>query len=223
MMTAIGIGPGNMAYMTLQGESCLAVAELVTGFETVLKLAADLIPADAEQVPLTYRNQEDKLAAIAEQHAAGRRCVALFMGDIGFSGFQLLERLERACGERIDYVPGISAAQIVAATGRVCFDETVFITFHRRGDLAPFKQRLVNALKDGWNAIVIPHPWDFMPHDIATYLIAEGVSGEQALEVWEDLTQVDKQWQGRLSECPDSFSDMSIMLIRTASPIASAV
>jgi len=223
MITAIGIGPGDPAYMTRQGETLLAQAQVVTGFETILKLASDLIPADAEQVSLTYLNQEEKLAGVAEQHAAGHRCVALFMGDIGFSGFQLLERLERACGERIDYVPGISAAQMVAAAGRICFDETAFITFHRRGDLTPFKQRLVNTLKDGWNAIVIPHPWDFMPHDVAAYLIAEGVNEEQALEVWEDLTRGDKQWQGRLTDCPDSFSDMSIMLIRTSTPIVSAV
>lgn len=223
MITAIGIGPGDPAYMTRQGEALLAQADVVTGFDTILQLADTLIPTRAERVALSYRNQEEKLAEVAAQHAAGRRCVALFMGDIGFSGFQLLERLERACGERVDYVPGISAAQMVAAAGRVCFDETAFITFHRRGDLAPFKQRLVSTLKEGWNAIVIPHPWDFMPHAIAGYLIEQGVSGDQPLEVWEDLTRADQQWQGRLADCPADFSDMSIMLIRTATPIASAV
>lgn len=223
MITAIGIGPGDPAYMTRQGEALLAAAEVVTGFETILKLADELIPSGAERVALTYRNQEEKLAEVAEHHAAGRYCAVLFMGDIGFSGFQLLERIERACGERIDYVPGISAAQMVAAAGRVCFDETAFITFHRRGDLAPFKQRLVSTLKEGWNAIVIPHPWDFMPHNIAGYLVEAGISGEQPLEVWEDLTRTDRQWQGYLADCPTDFSDMSIMLIRTTTPITSAV
>lgn len=223
MIAAIGIGPGDTAFMTRQGESLLAEAEIVAGFNTILELAASLIPEQAEQINLTYRNQEDGLARVAALHADGRRCAVLFMGDIGFSGFQLLERLERACGERVDYIPGISAAQMVAAAGRVCFDETAFITFHRRGELEPFQRRLVNALKDGWNAIVIPRPWDFMPHDISAYLLEQGVDGAQSLEVWEDLSRDSKQWCGNLADCPRDFSDMSIMLIRTASPIASAV
>lgn len=223
MMHAIGIGPGDPGYMTRRGAELLAQAEVVAGFGAVLRLAEPLLPLSAEQVLLRYSDQEQRLAELAAAHAAGRRCVTLFMGDIGFSGFQLLERLERACGERVAYVPGISAAQMAAADGRVCFDETVFVSFHRRGDLAPFKQRLRRALADGWHAIVIPHPWDFMPKAIARHLLAEGVPGEQPLVVWEDLTRAERRWEGRLADCPDGFSDMSIMLIRSLDPVASAI
>jgi cobalt-precorrin-7 (C5)-methyltransferase len=61
--------------------------------------------------------------------------------DIHFIGFQYLERLERACGQAVETVPGISSAQILALRAKVCFDETTFIPFHRRGDLAPFKRQ----------------------------------------------------------------------------------
>lgn len=223
MMHAIGIGPGDPGYMTQRGAELLAQADVVAGFGAVLRVAEPLFPLDAEQVLLRYSDQEQRLAELAAAHAAGRRCVTLFMGDIGFSGFQLLERLERACGERVDYVPGISAAQMAAAEGRVCFDETVFVSFHRRGALAPFKRRLSRALADGWHAIVIPHPWDFMPDAIARHLIDAGLPAEQPLTVWEDLTRAAQRWEGRLADCPEGFSDMSIMLIRSLRPVASAV
>lgn len=223
MMHAIGIGPGNIGYMTRHGADLLARAEVVAGFGAVLRVAEPLLPLAAEQILMRYSDQEQRLADLAAAHAAGRRCVTLFMGDIGFSGFQLLERLERACGERVDYVPGISAAQMAAAAGRVCFDETVFVSFHRRGDLSLFKQRLRRALIEGWHAIVIPHPWDFMPDAIARHLLAEGLPAEQPLTVWEDLSRAERRWEGRLADCPEGFSDMSIMLIRSLTPVGSAV
>ncbi|MFP3873054.1 MAG: cobalt-precorrin-7 (C(5))-methyltransferase [Thiohalophilus sp.] len=223
MISAIGIGPGDPNYMTRLGEVRLREADIVTGFETVLELARALIPDSADVIPLTYRNQEAQLAEVATHHRDGARCVALFMGDFLFSGYQMLERLERACGQRAERIPGISAAQLVAAAGDVCFDETAFITFHRRGELQPFQTRLVHALQDGWNAIVIPRPWDFMPHDISRYLIEHGIDSEQPLEVWENLSGDEAHWSGTLNSCPDSFSDMSIMLIRTLTPIPGAV
>lgn len=127
------------------------------------------------------------------------------MGDIHFSGFQLLERVQSACGHRVETVPGISSAQILASHAQVCFDETSFITFHRRGDIEPFKRHLVSALKDGRNAIVIPRPWDFMPHNVAAYLIENGVSADHEVEVWEKLTQHEAEWRGALGAVKETF------------------
>jgi precorrin-6B methylase 1 len=143
------------------------------------------------------------------------------MGDPHFSGFQFLERIERACGHEVETLPGISSAQVLAARARVCFDETTFITFHRRGDITPFRRHLIHVLKDERNAIVIPRPWDFMPKDIAAFLLANGVAGEHRMEVWERLTQAEAEWRGLLEDCTRDFSDMSIMLVRALQPMAS--
>ena len=143
------------------------------------------------------------------------------MGDIHFSGFQFLERVERACGHTVETVAGISAAQILASRSRVCFDETSFITFHRRGDIAPFQEHLVHALQDGRNVIVIPRPWDFMPKAIADFLLARGVAPAHPTEVWERLSQNEAAWLGTLGDCRADFTDMSIMLIRTLHPMKS--
>ena len=49
------------------------------------------------------------------------------------------------------------------------------------------------------------------------------LAAEQPLTVWEYLTRAEQSGEGRLGDCPDGFSDMSIMLIRSTVPIASAV
>ena len=201
---------------------------MVAGFDAVVNMVRPLIPANAEVVTMNYRDQTEKLAQVALAHHAGKRCVVVFMGDMHFSGFQYLERVERACGHAVESLPGISSAQILASRSKVCFDETTFITFHRRGDLDPFKRHLLHVLQDARNAIVIPCPWDaarsFMPRHIAAYLLEQGVSPEHPTEVWENLTGAEAEWHGPLAECvAREFSDMSIMLIRSLKAMSSQI
>ncbi len=218
-----GVGPGHLDYLTRRAAELIAEADVVAGFDAVVDVVRPLIPESAEIVTMGYRDQVAKLDEVAKAHHAGKRCVVVFMGDIHFSGFQLLERVERACGHAVESVPGISSAQILASRGKVCFDETTFVTFHRRGDLEPFKRHLVHVLEDGRNAIVIPLPWEFMPKDIAAWLLAQGASANHPVEVWENLTRGDAEWKGTLRECTGEFSDMSIMLIRALAPMASQI
>lgn len=228
MIVCIGAGPGDIGYLTLRGAELIRNADVVAGFDAVVNVVRSVISPAAEVVTMGYRDQTEKLAQVAQAHHAGKRCVVVFMGDIHFSGFQYLERVERACGHPVETLPGISSAQILASRGKVCFDETSFITFHRRGDLAPFKRHLVHVLQDARNAIVIPCPWDaarsFMPRHIAAYLLENGISSEHPTEVWENLTRNEAEWRGTLGECTDrEFSDMSIMLIRTLKAMPSQI
>ena len=228
MIICIGAGPGDVGYMTQRGAELIRSADMVAGFNAVITVVQSLIPATAEVVYMGYRDQVAQLEIVAAAHHLGKRCVVVFMGDIHFSGFQYLERVERACGHPVDTLPGISSAQILASKTKVCFDETTFVTFHRRGDLTPFKRHLVHVLEDTRNAIVIPCPWDaarsFMPRDIAAYLLESGINANHPVEVWENLTRGDAEWRGTLDECVhQDFTDMSIMLIRTRTPMASQI
>lgn len=223
MITCIGAGPGDLGFLTQYGKEIIESADVVAGFNAVVDVVRPLFKTSTQIITMGYKDQVGKLEEVAAAHHAGKRCAVVFMGDPHFSGFQFLERVERACKHSVDVIPGISSAQILASRARVCFDETSFITFHRRGDLAPFKTHLVHILQDGRNAIVIPRPWDFMPNAIAEYLINEGVSPKHPVEVWERLTQKEADWKGTLETCTKDFSDMSIMLIRTMSPIPSQI
>jgi precorrin-6B methylase 1 len=79
----------------------------------------------------------------------------------------------------------------------------------------------VHVLQDDRNAIVIPRPWDFMPRDIAYYLVAQGIPPAHPVEVWENLTTDEALWSGTLGSCGRDFSDMSIMLIRSLNAMPS--
>jgi len=221
MIWCIGAGPGDLDYLTGRGRKLIEEADVVAGFTAVVEIVKPLIRKDCEIITMGYKDQVAQLTVAAERHRAGLKCAVVFMGDIHFSGFQFLERVETACGHKVETVPGISSAQILASRGRVCFDETTFITFHRRGDLIPFQEHLVHVLQDGRNAIVIPRPWDFMPKDIAAFLLQRGIPATHPVEVWERLTQSEATWRGSLGECTADFSDMSILLIRTLRPMSS--
>lgn len=223
MIICIGAGPGNLDYLTQRGAELVRTAEVVAGFDAVVDLVRPLVSPGASIVTMGYRDQTARLLEVAQAHRNDKRCVVVFMGDVHFSGFQYLERVERACGHPVETLPGISSAQIMASRGRVCFDETTFVTFHRRGDLEPFKRHLVRVLEDDRNAIVIPRPWDFMPKDVASHLLVHGVAAEHPVEVWENLTGGEAQWRGNLDACTRDFSDMSIMLIRSLRPMPSQI
>jgi len=221
MIYCVGAGPGDLGYMTQRGRELIEGADVVGGFGAVVEIVKSLIAPNSQIVPMGYKDQTEKLQVIASLHHQGMKCVVVFMGDVHFSGFQFLERIERACGHPVETIPGISSAQVLASRCRVCFDETTFITFHRRGEIGPFKEHLVHVLDDDRNAIVIPRPWDFMPSEISLFLISRGISPEQPVEVWERLTQSEAAWSGKLGNCSAVFSDMSIMLIRTSHPMQS--
>ncbi len=110
--------------------------------------------------------------------------------------------------------PGISSAQIAASRTLTAFETSVFLTFHKRGDISKDKEFLVSALKLGKAARVIPLPWDFMPAEICRYLIDQGVPANTELTVFEHLTwPEEKVYKRTLNDCIEKFSDVSIMVI----------
>lgn len=217
MIWAVGVGPGDPELLTLKAKRLIETADLVAGFETVLKVVGPLIRG--ESVTLTYANQVALLAEVAAAHQAGKRCVVCFMGDPNFSGYQLLERIEQASGGRVEVVSGISAAQVVASRARLPFDDAAFVSFHKRGDLEGDKAYLLAVLGWGRSAIVIPRPWDFMPQAIAGFLIANGIPSNTDVSVYEHLTTEESEWRGPLEDLEKDahrtrFSEMSILVIR---------
>jgi cobalt-precorrin-7 (C5)-methyltransferase len=221
MIFCVGAGPGDLGYMTQYGRELIEEADVIAGFGAVVEFVKPLVRPESRVVTMGYKDQVEKLQTVAARHHDGMKCVVVFMGDLHFSGFQFLERVERACGHPVQTIPGISSAQVLASRCRICFDETTFITFHRRGEIEQFKEHLVHVLNDGRNAIVIPRPWDFMPKDVSRFLLSRGIASEHPVEVWERLTQSEAAWSGLLESCTAAFSDMSIMLIRTLHPIPS--
>lgn len=214
MIWAVGIGPGDTELLTVKARRLIESADVVAGFGTVLGAIGGL--ARGEVITLTYANQTAALARVGAAHRAGRRCVVCFMGDPNVAGAQLLARVE-AVGEVTEIVSGISSVQVAASRSRVPLDRAVVVVFHRRGDIDDDKRFLVGALAAGRAAFVLPRPWDFMPDDIARFLLASGTTPETEVTVYERLTDAEGSWTGALAALADgrrSFGDMTVVLIK---------
>ncbi len=223
-VSAVGIGPGNLDFLTPRGQQAIETADVVVGFETVVEFVADL--PDADLLTCGYRDEADTLESFAERVADGERGTAVLMGDPNHSGYQFLGKVEAAVEESVRVVPGISSLQIAASRARTPMEDSEFVTLHKSGDLSGDLARLRDAVGDR-HLLVLPRPFDVMPGDIAAELLAAGGSAALETLVLERLTHDDESITrttlGELAEHAggsdpeDSpFSDLSVLVVRAA-------
>jgi len=119
-------------------------------------------------------------------------------------------------GIGIEVIPGISSVQIACAKAGLAMEDIRFITFHKSGSLKAEKMELIEAAKLGKNIILLPRPWDFMPQDIAKFLIRKGIPPKTRISVYENLTLKNEAvFRGSLENFLEKdFSDLSIMIIK---------
>ena len=214
-ITVVGVGPGDPDLLTLQGQQALAAADLVVGFQTVLKVVAGRT-GDAEVRSMAYRDQEAVLDFAQEQARQGKSCVVCVWGDLNVSAKELLNRVRRRA-DAVALIPGVSSIQIACARAGISLEESLFLTLHQRWDRGSELGELVDSLRQGRrNVILLPRPFDFMPPAIAAKAIADGADPAHPVTVFQRLTLPDeKRWDGTLAQCaqlPDDFSDLSIMV-----------
>ncbi|MBI4499469.1 MAG: precorrin-6y C5,15-methyltransferase (decarboxylating) subunit CbiE [Chloroflexi bacterium] len=211
----VGIGPGDPRYLTVRGRELIAAADCVAGFRSVLTVVAEHIRG--EQLVLDYRTQADGLRTLAQRAAAGMRCVLCAHGDPSFPGSELLALARQTCGP-LRLVPGVSSVQIACARAGLAMEDTLFITLHKRADLAGDREELrAAALAGRRHLIVLPRPWDVMPAALARDLVHAGVPSDRAAIVYERLTlEGEAEWRYRLGDLAQEtqgFSDLSIVVI----------
>ena len=214
-ITVVGVGPGDPDLLTIQGQQALAAADLVVGFQTVLKVVAGRT-GDAEVRSMAYRDQEAVLDYAQEQARQGKACVVCVWGDLNVSAKELLNRVRRRA-DAVALIPGVSSVQIACARAGISLEESLFLTLHQRWDRGSELGELVDSLQQGRrNVILLPRPFDFMPPAIAAKAIADGADPAHPVTVFQRLTLPDeKRWDGTLAQCaqlPDDFSDLSIMV-----------
>ena len=214
-ITVVGVGPGDPDLLTLQGQQALAAADLVVGFQTVLKVVAGRT-GYAEVRSMAYRDQEAVLDYAQEQARQGKSCVVCVWGDLNVSAKELLNRVRRRA-DAVALIPGVSSVQIACARAGISLEESLFLTLHQRWDRGSELGELVDSLQQGRrNVILLPRPFDFMPPAIAAKAIADGADPAHPVTVFQRLTLPDeKRWDGTLAQCaqlPDDFSDLSIMV-----------
>jgi cobalt-precorrin-7 (C5)-methyltransferase len=221
---AVGIGPGNPAYLTRRGARAISEADAVVGFETVVDLVAD--ETEADLLTCSYADEASTLSAFADRIADGDRGAAVLMGDPNHSGYQFLGKVERAVDAPVTVIPGISSLQIAASRARTPMEDAEFVTLHKSGDLDTDLDRLVDAVGDR-HLLVLPRPFDWMPGDIAALLVDAGADPGLDALVLERLTHDDERVTrttlGGLRESAGGadrestpYSDLSVLVVRSA-------
>jgi len=219
---AVGIGPGNLEYLTPRGRRAIREADVVVGFESVVEYVADVIEGDV--LTCGYRDESEILARFADRIADGDRGTAVLMGDPNHSGYQFLGKVERAVDRPVRVIPGISSLQMAASRARTPMEETTFVTLHKSGDLQEDIARLRRDVGDR-HLLVLPRPYDWMPGDVAAALVDAGGDPDLEAVVLEHLTHeeevIDRRALGSLAadgggtDPGDSpYSDLSVLAVR---------
>lgn len=222
LVYAVGIGPGNLEYLTPRGERALQEADVVVGFETVVDCVA--CKTDADLLTCGYRDESETLSAFAGRIVDGDTGVAVLMGDPNHSGYQFVGKIQAAVGSPVQVIPGISSLQVAASRARTPLEETVFVTLHKSGDITSDRKRLRENVGKR-HLLVLPRPYDWMPEDIAADLLDAGASPSLSTLVFERLTHDDEEITrttlGELethaggSEADETpFSDLSVVAVR---------
>ncbi|SEQ45087.1 cobalt-precorrin-7 (C(5))-methyltransferase [Natrinema salaciae] len=224
---AVGVGPGNLEYLTPRGERAIREADVIVGFTTVVEFVEDL--TDADLLTCGYEDEAEALEAFGERVADGERGTAVAMGDPNHSGYQFVGKVQDAV-ERADpdipvrVIPGISSLQLAASRARTPMEDTEFVTLHKSGDLESDMERLATAVDDR-HLLVLPRPYDRMPGDIARFLLDRGAEPSLEALVLEKLTHEDEQIHrftlteladhaGGCGEDETPFSDLIVLAVR---------
>ncbi|WP_276253855.1 cobalt-precorrin-7 (C(5))-methyltransferase [Halomontanus rarus] len=219
---AVGIGPGNLEYLTPRAERAIREVDVVVGFATVVEFVADR--TDADLLTCGYRDEADALETFAERVADGERGTAVLMGDPNHSGYQFVGKVQRVVDRSVRIVPGISSLQLAASRTRTPMEDTEFVTLHKSGPVTAGLERLARAVGDR-HLLVLPRPFDLMPGDIAAFLLDRGGNPDLEALVLEKLTHEDESiHRFSLAELAErgggdgrddtSFSDLSVLAVR---------
>ena len=219
---AVGIGPGNLEYLTPRGRRAIEDADVVVGFSTVVDFIAEI--TDADLLTCGYKDEREALTTFADRVADGERGTAVLMGDPNHSGYQFVGKVQGVADRPVRVIPGVSSLQIAASRARTPMEDTEFVTLHKSGDIDDDISRLTEAAGDR-HLLVLPRPFDWMPGDIAAHLLNHGVDSELDALVLEKLTHDDESITlsslGKLAEHAGGsgaestpFSDLSVLAVR---------
>lgn len=216
---AVGIGPGNLEYLTPRGERAVREADVVVGFETVVEFVRER--TTAELLTCGYDDEAETLAAFAERVEAGETGTAVLMGDPNHSGYQFVGKVQAAVDAPLRVIPGISSLQVAASRARTPMEDTAFVSLHKSGDVTPDLRRIREAAGER-HVLVLPRPYDLMPEDVAADLLDAGASPALDALVLERLTHPDeavtRTTVGDLatagSDDSSPFSDLSVLAVR---------
>ena len=221
----VGVGPGSPKYLTDIAKEAIRKCHYVIGYRYTLRTIETIVDRSTQNVfEVTLRNQEAIYQDVFEKMKNNEYCIVPFTGDVSFSESEVVDRLLEIFGDdNVEIIPGISSIQVAAAKSKVPLDKAYIATFHVTGDIEKKKKELVEAIREGKSAILLPRPWfndpskSFMESDMARFLKSNGINTSTLnTTVFEYLTNEEKEsiFKGKASELEGKeFSDLSVLVI----------
>ncbi|HMK53470.1 MAG TPA: cobalt-precorrin-7 (C(5))-methyltransferase [Methanobacteriaceae archaeon] len=200
----VGTGPGSADYLTSMAFKTVELADVLVGSRRALDLFPDY---KGDTLELRAKNMDEMMEKTVELARAGNDVVVLSTGDPGFSG--VLKPIQRLAGDvEIEVVPGISSLQLCAARLQIPWDEANILTLHGKGNSKP----ILDLIDNGKPTIVLP---DFRVHELAQFLVDNGVDPDREAAVCEKLSYPDERiFKGSLEEVArEEFSYLCVMVV----------
>ena len=208
----VGAGPGTPDFITPIARRTVQNAQLLIGSKRVLDMLSSEIRGDV--LPLDVSNIYSALKKGIEAAKSGRSVVILSTGDPCIFGL-LKPVLKIKDDVEVKVIPGISSIQTCLA--RLCLswdDIGLLISFHE--EISPEKkERLIEAVREGKNIVLLPGSKSFHPNKILEFLLEQGVDRALPATICEKLTYPEEKIvKGTLESLSKfSFDPLCVMVI----------
>jgi cobalt-precorrin-7 (C5)-methyltransferase len=119
--------------------------------------------------------------------------------------------------QQVHVVAGVSSIQACAANLNISWDSTCLFTFHEGNVTDERKNQLVQCLKKGKDAILLPDSKAFSTREIASFLIKAGINQKTSVWICENLTlENEKITSSTLEEIStQTFGSLCVMVIKS--------
>jgi len=210
----IGAGPGGIEHLTPAAREYVRAAAIVIGSERALELFRQDIRSEA--CVLKAENLDEMLQRALSSVREGKSVALVSTGDPTFFGLlgPLLEKIPNDLD--LEIVPGISSIQVCTSRLKICLEEIgLIMSFH--GHPYAERTRLLEAVRNGMVAMILPDPKSFQPDQISEYLIESGIDPSTPAAVCENLTYPNERiTEGDLRTISsEKYGPMCLMVIGT--------
>ncbi|MCL2134528.1 MAG: precorrin-3B C(17)-methyltransferase [Candidatus Bathyarchaeota archaeon] len=117
-ISVVGIGPGNIEYMTPKARVAIEEADVVVGYKTYIKLIQSIVRKDAEIISGTMGKEVERAKIAVKKANENHKVIMVSSGDPGIYGMAgiVLEVAEQEKTQvPIEIIPGITAASSASA------------------------------------------------------------------------------------------------------------
>lgn len=213
----VGVGPGDPEYLTLKGYKVIKESNIVAGWKSVIERFSPILQ-NKKIVILNYKDERQQLLELVEI-AKNESVAILDHGDPSVSDWQFIEKIRNMAadkGVKVKIISGVSSLNVLLAKLGLDMAFIGFLTLHVRGDISKMLNEILEILRIGRVAVVIPEPYKDGPQRIAKFLYENNLNCR--IIVFEKLSYEDeksREYDNLVSLINDNyeFSDLVIMVI----------